>query len=204
MMWFSMPSPLGHSLAGLAVAWLVQPDTATPRTPAGTAESGARTPKPGLASVTRTLWFWSAAVAAVPDIDLLIPHAHRSATHSFTATALIFIVTMLVTGKVTRRSAWVVAATLAVAHSSHLLMDWLGTDRLPPFGLQAFWPFDDRFFIAGADFFPPVERRLLRPDAIGINAHAAIVEIATMGPLALVAWWTARLRQRRSLTADRQ
>jgi membrane-bound metal-dependent hydrolase YbcI (DUF457 family) len=145
------------------------------------------------------MWFWSAALAALPDIDLLLPYAHRSATHSVTATALVFIVAILVTGKVTRRSAWIVAVTLAAAHASHLLLDWLGTDRLPPFGLQAFWPFDNRFYISGVDFFPPVERRLLRPEAIGINARAALVEVTTMGTLAMLAWWTARLRYRRSV-----
>ena len=192
-----MPSPLGHSLAGLAIAWFAQPDTARLPANSGALPAGSSATRHALVSATRTLWFSSAAIAALPDIDLLIPHTHRWATHSITATLLIFIVAIVVTGKVTRRSAWIVASTLAAAHASHLLIDWLGTDRLPPFGLQALWPFDDRFFISGVDLFPPVERRLLRPDAFGVNARAAVVEIATMGSLALLAWWTARLRCRR-------
>lgn len=199
-----MPSPLGHALAGLAVAFVSRPDSAAvrPATTGKTQFEPNRATPTRLRSVVHAVWFWCALIAALPDIDLIIPQAHRSATHSVTATVLIFIVTALVTGKVTRRPAWALASMLAAAHASHLLLDWLGTDRFPPFGLQLFWPFSDRFYISGLDVFPPVERRLLRPEAISVNARAAIAEMLIIGSITLMSWVTARMRSRRAPHPD--
>jgi inner membrane protein len=178
-----MPSPIGHTLAGLAAGWLSEP--APPQSN-----------RTGLRSILTPFALWCAFVAAIPDADLLIPHFHRSASHSLTVTALILIIAVVVTGKVTRRRAWVFAAALAGAHASHLLLDWLGTDRFPPPGIQVFWPFSDRFYISGLDIFPPVERRLLRPEAIGINARAALWELLIMGPIAGIAWLVRNRRRK--------
>jgi hypothetical protein len=111
----------------------------------------------------------------------------------------LLIIVAAVTGKVTRRPAWAFAAALAAAHATHLLLDWLGTDRFPPPGLQMFWPFSDKFFYSGIDLFPPVERRLWRAEALGVNALAAFWELAIMGPVAAAAWV---VRQRRRRTAS--
>ena len=176
-----MPSPLGHSLAGLTVGWLSAP---APR--AGTRR---------LADAFSPFVRWCTLIAAIPDADLLIPHFHRTASHSITATALILIIAVAMTGKVTTRAAWQFALVLAAAHGTHLLLDWLSTDHYPPEGIQLFWPFSDRFYISGLDLFPPVERRLLRPEALGINARAALWEIGIMGPIAFLAW-LVRVRMR--------
>jgi len=176
-----MPSPIGHTLAGLTVGWLSAP---APRT-------GARR----LTEAFTPFVLWCAFVAAISDADLLIPHFHRTASHSLTATAFTLIIAMAMTGKVTTRSAWQFALALAAAHATHLLLDWLGTDRFPPPGIQVFWPFKDRFYISGFDIFPPVERRLLRPEALAINARAAIWEALIMGPIAFLAW-QVRVRRR--------
>jgi membrane-bound metal-dependent hydrolase YbcI (DUF457 family) len=167
-----MPSPVGHALAGLTVGWLSEPAPAT---------TGR------LKSLLTPAAVWCAVVAAVPDADLLIPHFHRTATHSLSATVIVFSIAMVVTGKVTRRATWGVALALAAAHGTHLLLDWLGQDRFPPEGIQVFWPFSRHFFISGVDLFPPVERRLLRPDAIGINARALLWEVVILGPIAALA-----------------
>jgi membrane-bound metal-dependent hydrolase YbcI (DUF457 family) len=180
MMSAPMPSPLGHSLAGLAVGWFSDP---VPAGPTRSRLAGALTP----------LVFWCGFVAAIPDADLLVPHFHRSATHSVAATAFILIITAAVTGKVTGQTNWRMAVAFAAAHASHLLLDWLGMDRFPPPGIQLLWPFSDHFFISGIDLFPPVERRLLRPEALAINARAAMWELLFVGPVALVAW---RVRRR--------
>lgn len=175
-----MPSPIGHSLAGLAVGWLAEPAPAS---------TGNR-----LRDTLTPVVLWCAFVAAIPDADLLIPHFHRTATHSVTATVLLLIMVTAVTGKVTRHPAWRFALALTAAHATHLLLDWLGTDRFPPPGLQMLWPFSTHFFYSGIDLFPPVERRLLRPEAIGVNAYAAFWELLIMGPIAALAWLRRRLR----------
>ncbi|MEQ1727745.1 MAG: metal-dependent hydrolase [Vicinamibacterales bacterium] len=178
-----MPSPIGHTLAGLAVGWLSEP--ARPAT-------GSR-----LRDSLTPLVLWCAFVAAIPDADLLIPHFHRTATHSVTATVLLLIMVTTVTGKVTRHPARTLALALAASHATHLLLDWLGTDRFPPPGLQMLWPFSPHFFYSGADLFPPVERRLWLPEALGVNAYAAAWELLIMGPVAVLAWMRRGRRQRR-------
>jgi membrane-bound metal-dependent hydrolase YbcI (DUF457 family) len=136
------------------------------------------------------------AVAALPDADLLFMNWHRTATHSVTATAVLFIVTAVVTGKVTGRPGWRLAAALAAAHATHLLLDWLGTDRFFPAGIQLFWPFSDTFYISGLDIFSEVERRLLRPEALAINTRAALRELAILGPIAAMTWLMRWVRLR--------
>jgi membrane-bound metal-dependent hydrolase YbcI (DUF457 family) len=184
MMSAPMPSPIGHTLAGLAVGWLAEPARVQPCS--------------RVRDLLTRVALGCAAVAALPDADLLIPHAHRTATHSVTATALVFIITAAVTGKVTSRPGWRLALALAAAHGTHLLLDWLGTDPFPPPGLQLFWPFTDHFYISRVDIFPAVERRLLRPEAIAINARAAMWELLIMGPVAAASWAVKCRRDARS------
>jgi membrane-bound metal-dependent hydrolase YbcI (DUF457 family) len=197
-----MPSPIGHLLAGLTVGWLTEPrtqevptagtgDDATPRTAEGltTHHSDARALTPFV--------LWCAVVAALPDVDLLVPQFHRTATHSLTATLLILIITLAVTGKVTGAPAWRLAFALAGAHATHLLLDWLGADPSPPRGFELLWPFSGRFFISGLDLFPGTERRIASRAFVAVNLRAAIVELAVLGPCAVVAWWVRRKRRSR-------
>ena len=182
MMAEPMPSPLGHALAGLTVGWLAESKPPSTRTRVRDALS-----PPVL---------WCMAFAVLPDADLLVDW-HRSGTHSLTATVLIFIVAMVVTGKVTRRPAWRLAMALAAAQGTHLLLDWLAIDWNPPSGIQLFWPFDQSFYVSGLDIFPGTERGLMKPGALMLNARSAMWELLLVGPLALGAWLVRRGRNRR-------
>jgi hypothetical protein len=84
-----MPSPVGHALAGVALARV---------------------------SPTRRNVVLCAALAAMPDVDLLLPLTHRTVTHSVTAVAATFILAAAVTGQVTR---WKHATLYAAAWASH-------------------------------------------------------------------------------------
>ena len=166
-----MPSPIGHAIAGAAVAW------------GGDALAPLSTNR---ASSTR-LVATCAALAAVADLDLIIPRYHRSYSHSVIAVLLVFIVAARVTGEVQRR--WRTAILCAAAYASHLVLDWLGADTLPPFGLQALWPFSTHFFISGFGVFAEVERR--HPFALATiaqNLRAAAQEVAVVAPLAFALW----------------
>jgi inner membrane protein len=113
----------------------------------------------------------------------LLPHYHRSMTHSVTAVAVVLIVAAAVTGKVNR---WRIAIFCACAYASHLLLDWLGRDLLPPYGLQVFWPFESPFFISGLNLFAETERR--SPFSVPTllhNLRAAAQEIAILAPIAI-------------------
>jgi hypothetical protein len=82
-----MPSPIGHALSGVAIAWTAS--LAEPRHHSGRTLSD------------RWLPIYM-ALAAAPDLDLLVHGAHRTATHSVTAMLLVTIVAGVVTGQVTR------------------------------------------------------------------------------------------------------
>jgi membrane-bound metal-dependent hydrolase YbcI (DUF457 family) len=196
-----MPSPIGHALAGVAVAWSAEQ-------------------LPGSAGLKRPfppgVVFACVALAVLPDADLVYMPIHRTVTHSVGATILVTILAIAVTGKVTRLSTlrraqgspdpgrgaippgrkttpaaradivWGLVLMCAAAHASHLLLDWLGADPSWPFGIQALWPFSHRWFISGWNLFPATERRHLFSGAsIATNLKAAAWEIAIMGPIVL-------------------
>lgn len=175
-----MPSPIGHTLAGLAVGW--------------TATAGANRFR---AAAWSPLVLGCAFVAAAPDLDLLYPPLHRLVTHGVGITLLITIITAAVTRQVTGEVAWRIVLALTAAHASHTFLDWLGTDRFPPPGIRALWPFSNQFYISGWEVFPNVERRLWRPDALAVNLRAVLSEILILGPVALGAWLIMRRRSRR-------
>jgi membrane-bound metal-dependent hydrolase YbcI (DUF457 family) len=193
-----VPSPIGHALAGAAIAWSFRGASST---------SGS----------TGTFTNWRlpvvcAVCAALPDIDLLYMPTHRTATHSVPVAVLITILAVAVTGWVNPIRDWasrrfgvgtqtfVVGLACGLAWSSHILLDWLGADANPPYGVQAFWPFSDTWFYSGVDVFPGTQRRNpLSASAMLINLQAAIWETALMGSVAAAAWW---LRSRLSSSAQ--
>ena len=135
-----------------------------------------------------------AVCAALPDIDLLYMPTHRTATHSVPVAILVTIVAVAVTGWVNPVREWcasrsgsgsqtlVVGLAFGLAWSSHILLDWLGADANPPLGVQAFWPFSDRWFFSGLDIFPGTQRRNpLSMAAMLINLRAALQEALIMG-----------------------
>jgi membrane-bound metal-dependent hydrolase YbcI (DUF457 family) len=164
-----------------------------------------------------------AVLAALPDADLLYSPIHRTVTHSLASAAVVFSIAVAVTGWVTARSSrgsqgaqgspgapsasgawgapavWRVALICAAAWGSHVVMDWLGADNRPPYGIQALWPFSRDWFIAPWTIFPGTERRdPLSMRAILINAKAAAAEVGLMGTAALAAWWARRERRSRN------
>jgi len=174
-----MPSPIGHALGGVAVAWtadLVDGHRSSPR-----------------------LVATCAGLAMLPDADLLLPGLHRTATHSIFAAVVVFIIAAVVTGQVTGRKGvrhrngstrgWRAAFLCSVAYASHLLLDWLGADNVPPRGIQLLWPFSDRWLISDWDIFRQTARQqFLTAPIIWQNTIAVAQEIAILLPIVLVLW----------------
>jgi len=185
-----MPTPIGHALAGLAVAWSTEPSGHSFR--------------PGR-SLAGPLTLACVALAVLPDADLLYPPIHRAVTHSVGATILVTIIAAAVTARVTGRISWRIALACAAAHASHLLTDWLGTDRnYAPYGIQMLWPFDTGWHISGWDVFLPVERR--RPfslPTLRTNVAAAAWEITVLGPV-VAAMWLVRRRAKKLRSSGTQ
>jgi len=165
----SMPSPIGHALTGVAVGW------------SGGLSDSRR---------DRRLLLVCLFLAAAPDLDLLLPGAHRSATHSVTAMLLVTIVTAAVTGQVTR---WRTALLCGLSYGSHLLLDWLSADNYPPRGIQLLWPFGDRWFISDLDLFRQTARQqFLTAPIIRQNLVAVAQEVAILLPVLALIWWARR------------
>jgi membrane-bound metal-dependent hydrolase YbcI (DUF457 family) len=178
-----MPSPIGHALAGLAVASLAPHATSTAR-------------PDRQASRSTSLAWWCLFLALLPDADLLWPLLHRRVTHSVTAAVAVFIIAAGVTRWVTGRITWRTAFLCGLAYGSHLLLDWLGADPNPPYGIRLLWPFSNEWFIADWPIFPPTERRsLLSWTTFMINARAALFECASVG-LVVAALWSLRRKRR--------
>jgi membrane-bound metal-dependent hydrolase YbcI (DUF457 family) len=184
-----MASPIGHALAGIAVAWgadFIGPAKAGHYVQSGGLARGYRRAGGGLMVAC-------ALLAAAPDLDLLLIRFHRTATHSVTSVVFVALVSGIV-------AAWMqmpvvrVAAVCAAAWTSHMLLDWLSADQSTPRGFQFLWPFDATWFISGWDVFPGTERRrLLSGPSIARNATAVVYELAWMLPIVVALW---ALRQR--------
>jgi len=161
-----MPSPIGHALGGVGIAWSAELLTRR--------------------AVSTRVTIACAAAAVSADIDLVLPMPHRTVTHSLTAVACV-IVAAAVTGWVTGRRAH--PMLFGAAYGSHLLLDWLAVDRSFPFGIQALWPFSARWFYSGVDLFPATERQYFFTAAsFATNARAIGLELLIFAPLMLALW----------------
>jgi membrane-bound metal-dependent hydrolase YbcI (DUF457 family) len=207
-----MPSPVGHALAGVAVAWAS--DLAPGRRAWRTTD-----PKASLfARAGGKLTLACGALAAAPDLDLFFPIRHRAVTHSLGAVIVIFIVAAAVTGWVTRMSSPAlpgpgleperpappilrIGLMCAAAYGSHLFLDWLSVDTSFPYGLQALWPFSDGWYISGLDLFPGTERRhILSLAAFRTNLIAVSHEAAILPVLGLL--WLVRVKALAGLATE--
>ncbi|MBI4486726.1 MAG: metal-dependent hydrolase [Acidobacteria bacterium] len=173
-----MPSPIGHLVAGVAVAWTLDP------------------------RADRRLIATAAVLAALPDIDLALPFQHRTFTHSIVAVVAVTIIAAVVTRRVTNWPIWRVAAICGIAYGSHLLLDWLSADLSLPRGLQMLWPFSDRFYMSEWLVFALTERRdIFSMPSIVRNVRAVGQELAILGPI-LYAIWLIRVKAPTRLPAE--
>jgi hypothetical protein len=195
-----MPSPFGHSLAGLAVAWaadLLPGDRAWRAAPASA--SWYRRAGNGLTAAC-------AVLAMAPDLDLAFTR-HRTYTHSVGAVLVVGLIALAIAAwrarhaeapKARRR----VALMCAAAYASHLLLDWLGVDLYPPLGLQALWPFDSGWYISGLDWFRQTRReQLFTWPVIEQNLLAIAQEMAILVPIA-AALWLVRVKTLAGLASE--
>ena len=161
-----MPTPVGHALAGLAVAGF---------------SAGPARPRPLHVAV---LVF----CATAPDLDLVLrlidgANHHRGPSHSVGLALLVGL-----SGWLFRRlgvdlpSPWVLSA----AWGSHVLLDYLGIDTNPPFGEMALWPLTRDFFISPLPLFYDVPRAFTA-EAIRHNLIAVSIEVLVLAPLAWLA-----------------
>src|SRR5438046_3190622 len=140
-----MPSPIGHALAGVAAAWAVD------LIPGNRAWRTAPDDRSWYERAGGGLTVACAFLGAAPDVDLAFIE-HRTVTHSIGAVCFVAVFAAALAANA-RRPVARVALMCAAAYGSHLLLDWLGTDRYPPLGLQLLWPINKEWYISGVDLF---------------------------------------------------
>jgi membrane-bound metal-dependent hydrolase YbcI (DUF457 family) len=178
-----MPSPIGHALAGIAVAWTTDlvPGDAAWRTAADAAPWHRRAGN-GVALLC-------AGLGAAPDLDLVVAGAHRTFTHSIGAVIVVGLCAAALAASV-RRPVARIALVCAAAYGSHLLLDWLGTDNYPPRGIQLLWPLNHEWYISGMDIFRQTARlRIFTRGPILTNFRAILQELAILLPVLAVLWY---------------
>src|SRR5688572_6615376 len=154
-----MPSPIGHALGGMAIAWLAVP---------------------------RRNWNAAAVLAAAalaPDLDLLAGD-HRGISHSIGAACAAGAAAGAAVGLTAhRRDAARWAAAVALAWASHIGLDWLSNDTRPPLGVMALWPATRDYYKAAIEIFPAVSRQCCSPRFWLHNVRAVVVEGLILAPL---------------------
>jgi len=183
-----VPSPAGHFIAGVAIAWAAE--SFPPRRPGPQGSAWPSAP----VHVVSPLVLACAALALAPDLDILLA-SHRTYTHSLGAVALVAAFSAAVARGL---GAPAVATGLAcgAAVGSHVALDWLGRDQSMPAGLMALWPFSSAFYYSGIDLFADISRRYWNPgEFVFKNAVSIAREVSILGPVAGLAWWARRRQQ---------
>lgn len=162
-----MPSPVGHLIAGATVALASHPrqtSTGWPR-----------------------LVVAAALLAAAPDLDLLVPGAHRTFTHSYAAALLVGLAAAAASRARAGRVDWRLTFVCTLAYGSHLLTDYFGVDHGTPAGIQLYWPWSDRYYISPWSVFLATERYdPFSAFAMTMNALAISRELLVLGPILLL------------------
>ncbi len=176
-----VPSPIGHLLAGAAVAW------AADLIPGDRAWRTAPTHASWFLRAGDGLTLACAALGAAPDLDLAFIE-HRTVTHSIGAVLFVGLFAAALAANAKRPIARV-ALMCAGAYASHLLLDWLGTDNYPPRGIQMLWPFTHEWYVSGIDVFRQTARlRVFTRGPMLSNVRAILQEVAILGPTAMALW----------------
>jgi membrane-bound metal-dependent hydrolase YbcI (DUF457 family) len=169
---WSMPSPLAHGLAGLAVHVLASRDRAD----------------------LRDRWRLGVTVAAAlaPDVDFVFRlvdgrNHHGNEMHSI-GFALLAAGTSAVVFRMRHwRAPLVAALAVFLAWSSHVVLDFLNVDTHPPIGILALWPFSRAYWKSPIPLFLDIGRTLdwvtVRHDAV-----AGAWECAVLVPVLLACW----------------
>jgi membrane-bound metal-dependent hydrolase YbcI (DUF457 family) len=181
-----MPSPVGHTLAGL-ITYSFFPKEQLDR------QANLRV----LAAVF--------CAANLPDIDTvfgLLPDsipgadsfAHRGPLHSLGAAVFFTLAVYLFTRvrHVKSPARW--AALLGCAYASHIFLDYLNADFGPPLGVPMFWPLTHAYYISPVTIFLNIE---WKHPSMWISMHHLIavgIEIAILAPVLWIrrAWGAFR------------
>lgn len=178
-----MATPIGHALAGIA---------------AGSLATG----RHDLIGPRADLVLF-AAVAVAADLDFIpglisgdMTYWHHGFSHSLGAALLCGLI-MAYIGHKRGGQAWWWAWAGFMVWGSHVLVDYLTLDTLPPHGVPLLWPLSGEYFRTDNWIFFDVKRGL-SAQVFWHDIKAAIWEVLVLAPLAA---WGAWFRFRRAAYA---
>lgn len=179
-----MPTPVGHSLAGLGLYFLFNRNYNIFKSPLASLYQR------GVGGIWKGfLPYFIAALAA--DLDfvpgLLIGEAnryHHGITHSMGASvlaALFFSILFRIDNDFGKRTFIFLSLFL-----SHIFLDYFSMDTSLPYGVPLFWPISERYYLSEIPVFIDIQR-----GNIGLlfslhNWMAAIREVVIVGPFAVI------------------
>lgn len=172
-----MPTPVGHTLIGVALG------------------CGVLMPRGRLKAGFKALWEQRAyflvilLMANLPDIDYVpgvlmgqLNAFHHWYTHTLGWIAAVAVASWLLWWK-TDRVGWSVFVVLFAALATHLIADIFSGDEKPPFGIMALWPFTDSFYISSMSIFWSLRKGTWNDVFQWYNVHAALYEAAVTLPV---------------------
>ena len=132
-----MASPIGHALAGYLIG-RVMPYSRR---------------RPGW-----TIVAVCSVLAVSPDLDFLPGLLrgqpalyHQGISHSLVCAIFVSVLAALLYGR--GRAVTTLGGVFFLAYGSHLVMDMLGPDSRPPYGIPLLWPLSDQYYIAPFQVF---------------------------------------------------
>jgi membrane-bound metal-dependent hydrolase YbcI (DUF457 family) len=174
-----MPTPVAHSLAGLAIGFVSQ-----------------RRKRPD-----RNLVILAIASACLADFDFAISfmtgvNYHHYFTHSLGFTVLFSLAVYAAARVAGRAQPGFDTLVLGVSYLSHVLLDLVSEDTAAPYGLELLWPFSDRFFVSPVLLFDDIWRGTLAK-LLGLHNWIAVGREALIvgPPAALLVLWSLRARR---------
>jgi len=173
-----MPSPIAHSLAGLAVAHLARSRRATPITDE---------------SRHRVFWIVALVFAAnAADLDFLAgfligePNKfHHGPTHAMIG-AVVFALLSAAVARVADFARWRrFGLLMGLSYSTHLMLDFVTVGTREPYGMQLLWPFSSMPVMPPFHVFMDIRREpytsTFLPSLVQWhNAKAVALELAVM------------------------
>lgn len=169
-----MPTPIGHSLAGLSIYFF----------------SGKK------AGSLRDLWgfipFFIATLAAdldfIPGLIIGEPNRyHHGITHSIITSLLFALIFSLIFGLgASLRGRFLIFSSLFF---SHILLDYFSLDTGFPYGIPLFWPLSDKYFYPDMPVFLDIQRESLGNLLFSYHNWLAVLrELLILGPVAVLSF----------------
>ncbi len=149
-----MPSPVGHSFIGLAIAWA----RFLPR------GSDWRETGRTIRKLWRPLLFFI-FIANAADVDYLpgvltghINEFHHFYTHTMVWALLVAMGAWLCWKSVNLRIGWRELFFLLALTLSHLVADYLTADSSVPYGIMVWWPVSNRYYLSAHPLFMHLQK----------------------------------------------